>query len=145
VRKKDIRLKDRVSEKKINKIIRTIILILVIGTPLLYARFVYNPWFISTMKITFIQVLVIIAASLYLLTEGKYNLVRSGLNYPVVAFIIACAMSLLTSIDIYISLYSLFSINFCFRTHFNLRHSPVLRVRFAKFKGCWKRVYFRAF
>ncbi len=103
-------MKNRVGEKKINKIIRAIILILVIGTPLLYARFVYNPWFISTMKITFIQVLVIIAASLYLLTEGRYKLVKSGLNYPVIAFIIACSISLLSSIDIYISLYSLFSI-----------------------------------
>ncbi|MBA7465103.1 Photosystem I assembly protein Ycf3 [subsurface metagenome] len=108
--KKDIKLKNKVSEKKINKIIRTIILILVIGTPLLYARFIYNPWFISTMKITFIQVLVIIGASLYLLTEGRYKLVKSGLNYPVIAFIIACTISLLSSIDIYISLYSLFTI-----------------------------------
>ncbi len=108
--KKDIRLKNKVSEKKINKIIRTLILLLVIGTPLLYARFIYNPWFISTMKITFIQVLVIIAASLYLLTEGRYKLVKSGLNYPVIAFIIACTISLLSSIDIYISVYSLFNI-----------------------------------
>ena len=108
--KKDIRLKNKISEKKINKIIRAIILILIIGTPLLYARFVYNPWFISIMKITFIQVLVIIAASLYLLTEGSYKLVKSGLNYPIVAYIIACSISLLSSIDIYISLYSLFTI-----------------------------------
>ncbi|MBA7515602.1 Photosystem I assembly protein Ycf3 [subsurface metagenome] len=103
-------MKNRVSEKKINKIIRTIILTLVIGTPLLYARFVYNPWFISIMKITFIQVLVIIAASLYLLTEGKYKLVKSGLNYPIVAYIIACSISLFSSVDIYISVYSLFTI-----------------------------------
>ena len=103
-------MKNKVSEKNIAKIIRAIILTLVIGTPLLYARFIYNPWFISIMKITFIQVLVIIAASLYLLTEGRYKLVKSGLNYPVIAFIIACTISLLSSIDIYISLYSLFSI-----------------------------------
>lgn len=108
--KKDIELKNKASEKNIGKIIRTIILLLVIGTPLLYARFVYNPWFISTMKILFIQVLVIIAASLYLLTEGKYKLVKSGLNYPVIAFIIACTVSLLSSINIYISFYSLFTI-----------------------------------
>ncbi len=108
--KKDVRLKNRVAEKNVDKIIRAIILILVIGTPLLYARFVYNPWFISTMKITFIQVLVIIAASLYLLTEGRYKLVKSGLNYPVIAFIIACTISLLSSTDIYTSLYSLFTI-----------------------------------
>ena len=108
-KRKDIELK-RVGEKKSNKIIMAIILILVIGTPLLYARFVYNPWFISTMKTTFIQVLLIIAASLYLLTEGKYKLVKSGLNYPVIAFIIASSISLLSSIDIYISIYSLFSI-----------------------------------
>lgn len=108
--KRDIELKDKVNEKNITKIIMTIILLLVIGTPLLYARFVYNPWFISTMKITFIQALVIIAASLYLLTEGKYKLVKSGLNYPVIAFIIACTISLLSSIDIYISLYSLFTV-----------------------------------
>lgn len=103
-------MKNRVGEKNINKIIMGIILILVIGTPLLYARFIYNPWFISTMKITFIQVLLIIGASLYLLIEGKYKLVKSGLNYPIIAFIIACTISLLSSIDIYISLYSLFSI-----------------------------------
>lgn len=108
-KEKEIEL-ERVGEKKSNKIIMAIILILVIGTPLLYARFVYNPWFISTMKTTFIQVLLIIAASLYLLTEGKYKLVKSGLNYPVIAFIIASGISLLSSIDIYISVYSLFSI-----------------------------------
>ena len=87
-----------------------IILLLVIGTPLLYARFVYNPWFISTMKIMFFQLLVIIAASLYLLAEGKLRLVKSGLNYPISAFIIACSISVLSSIDIYTSIYSLFSI-----------------------------------
>jgi len=84
--------------------------LLVIGTPLLYVRFVYNPWLISTMKTAFIQVLVIIAASLYLLTEGKHRLVKSGLNYPIIAFIIACSISVLSSIDIYTSIYSLFSI-----------------------------------
>jgi len=108
--KKDIELKNKVREKNIAKIIMAIILTLVIGTPLLYAKFIYNPWFISIMKITFIQVLVIIGVSLYLLTEGKYKLVKSGLNYPVIAFIIACSISLLSSIDIYISLYSLFTI-----------------------------------
>lgn len=103
-------MKKIAGEKNIDKIMMAIILILVIGTPLLYARFVHNPWFISTMKITFIQVLVIMAATLYLLTEGKFRLVKSGLNYPIVAYIIACSISLFSSVDIYISLYSLFSI-----------------------------------
>ena len=103
-------MKNRVGEKNINKLIMVIILILVIGTPLLYARFVHNPWLISTMKITFIQVLVIIGASLYLLTEGKFKLFKSGLNYPIIAYIIACSISLFSSVDIYISVYSLFSI-----------------------------------
>jgi O-antigen ligase/Flp pilus assembly protein TadD len=108
--KKDVKLKNKAGEKNVGKIIMAILLILVIGTPLLYARFVYNPWFISTMKITFIQVLVIIGVSLYLLIGGKYKLVKSGLNYPIIAFIIACTISLLSSIDIYIRVYSLFSI-----------------------------------
>lgn len=103
-------MKNKVDEKNINRIMMAIMLILVIGTPLLYARFIYNPWFISIMKMTFIQVLVIIGASLYLLTEGRYRLVKSGLNYPIVAYIIACSISLFSSVDIYISLYSLFSI-----------------------------------
>jgi len=108
--KKDIGLKNRANEKNINRTIMVIILILVIGTPLLYARFIHNPWFISTMKITFIQVLVIIGTGLYLLTEGRYKLVKSGLNYPIIAYIIACSISLFSSVDIYISVYSLFSI-----------------------------------
>jgi len=103
-------LKNETGEKNINKILMVIILMLVIGTPLLYARFVYNPWFISTMKIAFVQVLVIIGASLYLLTEGKYKLVKSRLNYPILAYIVACSISLFSSVDIYISLYSIFSI-----------------------------------
>ncbi|MCJ7646949.1 tetratricopeptide repeat protein, partial [bacterium] len=106
----DINLKNETGEKNINKILMAIMLMLVIGTPLLYARFIYNPWLISTMKITFIQVLVIIGASLYLLTEGKYKLVKSRLNYPILAYIVACSISLFSSVDIYISLYSIFSI-----------------------------------
>lgn len=103
-------MRNEASKKKINKIIVAIILILVIGTPLLYARFIYNPWFISTMKMTFVQVLVIIGTSLYLLTGSKYKLVKSGLNYPIVAYVIVCSISLFSSVDIYISLYSLFTI-----------------------------------
>ncbi|MDH5173819.1 MAG: tetratricopeptide repeat protein [Elusimicrobiota bacterium] len=103
-------MKNRTSEKNIDKIIMVIILILVIGTPLLYARFIHNPWFISTMKITFIQVLVIIGTGLCLLTEGRYKLVKSGLNYPIIAYIIACSISLFSSVDIYISVHSLFSV-----------------------------------
>jgi len=98
------------NEKRIHSILMAIILILIIGTPLLYARFVYNPWFISIMKTTFIQILIIVAASLYLLTEGKHRLVKSGLNYPIIAFIIACSISVLSSVDIYTSIYSLLSI-----------------------------------
>jgi len=103
-------LKNETSEKNINKILMAIILMLVIGTPLLYARFIHNPWFISTMKIAFVQVLVITGASLYLLTEGKYKLVKSKLNYPILVYIVACSISLFSSVDIYISLYSTFSI-----------------------------------
>jgi len=103
-------LKKEVTANKVGKILMVIILILVIGTPLIYARFVYNPWFISLMKTTFIQILVIVVASLYLLAEGKYRIVKSGLNLPIIAFIIACSISLLSSIDIYVSFYSLVSI-----------------------------------
>jgi len=99
-----------VKEEKIQRILMAIILLLIIGTPLLYARFVYNPWFISTMKITFVQILVIIAGSLYLLTKGKYKIVKSGLNYPIIAFIIVCTISLISTIDVYSSLYSLLTI-----------------------------------
>jgi len=103
-------LKNVARAKKIDKILMAIILVLVIGTPLIYARFVYNPWFISLMKTTFIHILVIIAASVYLLTEGKHRIVKSGLNLPIIAFIIACSISLLSSIDIFSSFYSLISI-----------------------------------
>ncbi|MFB0527719.1 MAG: tetratricopeptide repeat protein [bacterium] len=103
-------MKNRTGEKNIDKIIMVVILILVMGTPLLYARFIRNPWFISTMKITFIQILVIIGIGLYLLTEGRYKLVKSGLNYPIIAYIIACSISLFSSVDIYISVRSLFSV-----------------------------------
>jgi len=100
-------LKNKVSEKNIDKIIMALILILVIGTPLVYVRFVYNPWFISVMKTTFTQVLIIIGVGLYLLGKDKYRLVRSRMNYPIFAYIIACTLSLFSSVDIYTSLYSL--------------------------------------
>jgi len=100
-------LKNKVGEKNIDRIIMALILILVIGTPLVYARFVYNPWFISVMKITFTQVLIITGVGLCLLAKDKYRLVRSRMNYPIFAYIIACTLSLFSSVDIYNSLYSL--------------------------------------
>lgn len=120
--KKDIKLKNKVGEKNVGKIIMALILILVIGTPLIYARFVYNPWFISIMKMTFAQVLIITAVGLYLLTKDKYRLVRSRMNYPIFAYIIACTLSLFSSVDIYISLYSLTGIVLLAALYFLVPH-----------------------
>jgi len=99
-----------ISKKPIHKILMAMMLMLVTGTPIIYGRFVYNPWFISTMKTAFIQILTIMAASLFLLGEGKLRVISSGLNYPIIAFLIASSMSLLGSVDVYASLYALFGL-----------------------------------
>jgi len=129
---KDIKLKNKVGDKNIGKIIMVLILILVIGTPLVYARFVYNPWFISIMKMTFTQVLIITGVGLYLLATGKYRLVRSKMNYPIFAYIIACTLSLFSSVDIYISLYSLTGIVLLAALYFLVPHIVRERKRVKK-------------
>ncbi len=110
-------LKEKVVEEKkppsrhlplINRIMEIGIILIAVGTPLLFSIWSKNNFLL--VKETYAESILIILFGIYLIKvveDEKFNIVKSDLWYPLLAFMGACFISLFHSISLYLSLLDL--------------------------------------
>ncbi|MCD6574833.1 O-antigen ligase family protein [Candidatus Aerophobetes bacterium] len=92
----------------VNRIMEIGIILVVVGTPLLFSIWSKNNFLLP--KETYAESILVVLFGIYLIKvveDGRFNLVKSDLWYPLLAFMGACLISLFHSISLYLSLLDL--------------------------------------
>ena len=92
----------------INRVMEIGIILVAVGTPLLFSIWSKNNFLLP--KETYAESILIILLGIYLIKaveDGKFYVVKSDLWYPLLAFMGACLISLFHSISLYLSLLDL--------------------------------------